>query len=335
MSEHVLIIAEAGVNHNGSLQTAFRLAEEAASAGADVIKFQMFFAEKLVRVDARKVRYQDTFDPSSQTQYEMLKRLELAEEEILELIEHCRQIGIEFLCTAFDLGSLDFLCQSGMKRIKVPSGEITNKLLLRAVASKGLPVVLSTGGSDFDEVVQAVGVLIQEGLPPDELALLQCTSAYPTPSSEVNLRVVEVFSQYFQAKVGLSDHTLGDEVAIAAVALGAKIIEKHFTLDQSQAGPDHFLSVDPEGLRSLVAKVRSVEAALGDGVKRCMPSENEVRLAARRSLVASRVIRVGELFSEENVDSKRPATGLSPMDLDLIFGKPAPREFHKDEDLKL
>lgn len=331
----VLIIAEAGVNHNGDIDMAKRLIEAAAAAGADIVKFQTFRAERLVTRTAAKADYQVASTGAEESQYEMLRRLELSPEAHDILIAHCAIYGIEFMSTAFDEESVALLAGKGMKRFKIPSGEITNLPYLRRVAEVADEVIISTGMATMDEIAATISVFEAAGIPRARQTVLHCTTEYPAPMSDVNLRAMQTIGERFGVKVGYSDHTQGIEVAVAAAALGAGIFEKHFTLDQSLPGPDHQASLEPEQLAAMVAAIRNIEQALGDGVKR--PSPNEVRNLpiVRKSLVATQPIEAGELFSMKNIGAKRPGTGISPMRLDEVLGKPAPRAFSPDELIEL
>jgi len=329
-----LIIAEAGVNHNGDMTMACALIDAAADAGADLVKFQTFDADRLVTGNARKADYQTKTTAADESQRDMLKRLELSAAMHEQLIAHSARRGIEFFSTAFDLDSLDYLMGLGMARIKVPSGEITNLPYLRKVGSYGKPVILSTGMATLGDIEAAVAVLEAAGTPRDRITVLHCSTEYPAPMAEVNLLAMPALARAFGVRVGYSDHTEGIEVAIAAVALGACVIEKHFTLDRSLPGPDHRASIEPDELARMVSSIRNIELALGDGVKRPSASEEKNRLVARKSLVAARAIAKGELFSEENLVAKRPGTGISPMRLDEWLGRPAARDFAPDEQIE-
>ncbi len=328
-----LIIAEAGVNHNGDMAMACALIDAAAAAGADLVKFQTFDADRLVTGSARKADYQTRTTAADESQRDMLKRLELSAAMHEQLIAHAARRGIEFFSTAFDLESLDYLMQLGMARIKVPSGEITNLPYLRKVGSYGKPVILSTGMATLGDIEAALAVLEAAGTPRAQITVLHCSTEYPAPMAEVNLQAMPSLARAFGVRVGYSDHTEGIEVAIAAVALGACVIEKHFTLDRGLPGPDHRASIEPDELARMVSSIRNIELALGDGVKRPSASEEKNRLVARKSLVAARAIAKGELFSEENLAAKRPGTGISPMRLDEWLGRPAARDFAPDEQI--
>lgn len=325
----VFIVAEAGVNHNGDPALARQLVDVAAQAGADAVKFQTFRSESLVTRNAPKAAYQCETTGAGEGQLEMLARLELTLDQHAEIQAHCAKRGILFFSTPFDETSADVLEKLGVQLFKLPSGEITNLPLLRHVASKGKPIILSTGMSTLAEVSEAVTAIRGAGDPP--LALLHCLSAYPAPASEINLRAMDTLREQFGCPVGLSDHTLGIEVAIAAVARGAAIVEKHFTLDKRLPGPDHEASLAPTELAALVQAIRTVEAALGDGHKRLMPSEADTRRVARKSLVAVRPIRAGERLTADLVAIKRPGTGISPVDLPHVLGRTVCRDLAADE----
>ena len=330
-----LIIAEAGVNHNGDIAIACALIDAAADAGADLVKFQTFKAERLVVGTAQKAVYQAKTTDADESQFEMLKHLELRATMHEQLIDHAARRGIEFFSTDFDLDSLDYLMKLGMARIKVPSGEITNLPYLRKVGSYGRQVILSTGMANLGEIEAALLVLEQAGTPRSHITVLQCTTEYPAPMDEVNLRAMLTIRDAFGVAVGYSDHTRGIEVPIAAVALGATVIEKHFTLDQSLPGPDHQASLDPAELRAMIAAIRNIEVALGDGIKRPSPSEIKNKPLSRKSIVAQRPIRTGESFSPENLAVKRPGYGISPMHWDAVIGQRARRDFLADEPIEL
>jgi N,N'-diacetyllegionaminate synthase len=329
-----LIIAEAGVNHNGDLALAKRLVDAAVEAGADVVKFQTFRADRLATQDARTADYQRR-GGSGDTQHAMLRRLELSRDMHLALIEHCRARGIEFFSSAFDLESVELLAGLGLTRFKIASGELTNLPLLRDVGRRGGNVIVSTGMATLDEIRAAITVLEKAGTPRDRITVLHCNTEYPTPMSDVNLKAMLTIRHELGVAVGYSDHTPGIEVPIAAVALGASVIEKHFTLDRGLPGPDHKASLEPGELRAMVAAIRNIESAMGDGVKRPSPSESRNKAAARKSLVAARAIRAGEPFSESNLAVKRPGSGISPMKWDEVLGRKAPRDFAPDELIEL
>lgn len=330
-----LIIAEAGVNHNGSLEMARQLVASAAAAGADLVKFQSFVTSKIISREAPKAEYQKGTTGAEESQYEMVRKLELSRADHEVLIEECRRHGIGFLSTAFDIESFDMLVDLGINQVKIPSGELTNLPLLRYVTRLGKPVILSTGMAGLGEIEAALEIIERAGTPRSRITILHCTTEYPTPMQDVNLRAMVSLKQAFGVEVGYSDHTPGIEVSIAAVALGATVIEKHFTLDRSLPGPDHQASLEPNELKAMVDAIRNIEQALGDGIKRPSPSEQKNKPIARKSLVASRSIRAGELFSVDNLATKRPGTGISPMRWDEIIGRPSPRDFAVDELIEL
>ena len=330
-----LIIAEAGVNHNGDIDMARRLVDCAADAGADLVKFQTFSAKRLVTGEARKAAYQEKTTSAGESQQAMLRRLELTPAMHDELMAACKRRGIEFCSTGFDIESVDYLMGLGVSRIKIPSGEITNLPYLRRLGAYGRPLILSTGMSTLGEIEAALLALEQGGVGRDRVTVLQCTTEYPAPMAEVNLRAMQTLREALGVAVGISDHTEGIEVAIAAVALGASVVEKHFTLDRTLPGPDHKASLDPRQLMSMVAAIRNIEQALGDGVKRVTAREAENRPVVRKSLVAACPIAGGEQFSEANVTTKRPGTGISPMRWDEVMGRRAPRDFRPDELIEL
>jgi N,N'-diacetyllegionaminate synthase len=326
-----LVIAEAGVNHNGDLQLARQLVDAAAAAGADVVKFQTFQANQMATERAEQAAYQQQALGQTQSQLEMLQQLELQPEQHGQLIEHCQQQGIEFLSTAFDPQSIELLASMHLKRWKIPSGEITNLPYLRQIGAQGQPVILSTGMANLGEIEAALAVLEQAGTPRNQITVLHCTTEYPAPPAEVNLRAMQTIAQAFGVAVGYSDHTAGISVPIAAVAMGAIVIEKHLTLDRRLPGPDHQASLEPEEFAAMVSSIRTIEQSLGDGIKQPTPSEQANLPVVRKSLVAGRPIRAGELFSEGNLTAKRPGTGISPMQWDAWIGQPASRDFATDE----
>lgn len=327
----VFIIAEAGVNHNGDLQTAKRLVDEAARIGANAVKFQSFTAEELVTVSAPKAAYQYQTTSQQETQYEMLKRLELSPAEQWELADYCRSRNLLFLSTPYDEASVDLLEEIGVAAFKISSSDLTNIPLLRYVTGKQMPVILSTGMSTLGEVEDAVNIIRAGGNA--SLALLHCTSEYPAPLEESNLRAIETLKCCFACPVGFSDHTPGMGASPWAVARGACIIEKHFTLDQNLTGPDHAASLDPAGFSLLVQTIRQVEAALGDGVKRPMPSELRNKHLVQKGLYARMTIQAGDRISPAALACKRPARGLLPRDFDLVAGKIAARTIYANEPL--
>lgn len=327
-----LIIAEAGVNHNGDINLAKKLIAAAAAAGADLVKFQTFTAKNLVSASAPKAEYQKKTTESNESQLEMIQKLELSREDHTVLIEACRVNGIGFFSTAFDFQSFDLLMELGcLAQIKIPSGELTNLPLLRYVSRFGKPLMLSTGMANLGEIEAAIEAVEAAGTPRSLITVLHCTTEYPTPMEDVNLRAMVAMKRAFGVNTGYSDHTQGIEVPIAAVALGATIIEKHFTLDRNLPGPDHKASLEPHELKAMVEGIRNVERALGDGVKRPSPSELKNKPIARKSLVATKPITAGEAFSAENIGAKRPGTGLSPMLWDEIVGRTASKDFAVDE----
>ena len=338
-NKKTLIIAEAGVNHNGDMEMALHLIDAAAEAGADLVKFQTFTAETLASSSARKASYQahneGSLGKADNGQFAMLKRLELPRIEHAKLIEHCAMRGIGFFSTGFDLDSLDFLNKLGFTRFKVPSGEITNLPYLRRVASFGKDIILSTGMASIGEIEAAIEAIEAAGLQRERITILHCTTEYPAPFDEVNLRAMDTIGRAFGVQVGYSDHTQGIEVSLAAVALGAKVIEKHFTLDRSLPGPDHAASLEPDELSALVRGIRRIEQALGQPEKRCTASEAANVAVARKSIVAARPIVAGEIFSDSNLTAKRPGTGMSPMRWDEVIGGAAPRDFSADEEIFL
>ena len=332
----VIIIAEAGVNHNGSMEIAKKLIDAAALSKIDYVKFQTFKAEKLVSKTAKKAEYQQkNMSDVDDSQYNMLKKLEISLEQHYELIEYSNKKGIKFLSTAFDLESLDFLATLNLGLWKIPSGEITNYPYLKRIALKHEPVILSTGMSEIFEIENALSVLTKFGLKKDQITLLHCNTEYPTPMEDVNLRAMKTMADKFGVKVGYSDHTQGIEIPIAAVALGAKVIEKHFTLDRNLEGPDHKASLESSELTAMVKAIRNIEKALGTGEKTVSPSEKKNILVARKSLVAATEINVGEIFSEINLTVKRPGTGVSPMFWDEIIGQAATKMFQPDDLISL
>lgn len=330
-----LIIAEAGVNHNGSLDLAKQLVASAAAAGADLVKFQSFITGKSISRQAPKAEYQKSTTGTDESQYEMVRKLELSRADHEELIEECRRHGIGFFSTAFDSNSFDMLVELGLNQVKIPSGELTNLPLLRYMTRLGMPVILSTGMAGLGDIEAALDVIEKAGTPRSLITLLHCTTEYPTPMEDVNLRAMISLKSAFGVEVGYSDHTPGIEIPIAAVALGARVIEKHFTLDRSLPGPDHQASLEPQELKAMVDAIRNIERALGDGIKRPSASELKNKPIARKSLVASRPIRAGEAFDADNLDTKRPGTGISPMRWDEVVGRIAPRDFAADELIEL
>lgn len=327
-----LIIAEAGVNHNGDISLAKKLIAAAADAGADLVKFQTFSAKNLVSTSAPKAEYQKKTTKGSESQLEMIQKLELSREDHSVLIEECRLKGIGFFSTAFDFQSFGLLLELGcLEQIKIPSGELTNLPLLRYMTRFGKPLMLSTGMANLGEIEAAIEAIEVAGTPRHLITVLHCTTEYPTPMEDVNLRAMVAMKSAFGVNTGYSDHTPGIEIPIAAVALGATVIEKHFTLDRNLPGPDHKASLEPHELKAMVEGIRNIERALGDGVKRPSPNELKNKPIARKSLVAIRPISAGEAFSAENIGAKRPGTGLSPMLWDEIVGRTATKDFAVDE----
>ena len=335
INNRTLIIAEAGVNHNGDINLAKQLIDAAAEAGADLVKFQTFSADRLATRIAEKAEYQSQNTDNQESQYEMLRRLELTPEMHNQLILHCAKRNIGFFSTGFDIESVDLLVSLGQNHFKIPSGEITNLPHLRHIGRIRKSVILSTGMATMDEIEAAINVLEQAGTTRADITVLHCTTEYPTPMNEVNLRAMQSIKNTFGVAVGYSDHTSGIEVAIVAAALGATVIEKHFTMDRNLLGPDHKASLEPGELKAMVAAIRNIEIALGDGVKRVTASEAKNIAVARKSLVAKRAISLGEVFSVENLTTKRPGTGISPMQWDEVIGSVAVRDFLPDELIKL
>lgn len=334
MRKHIFIIAEAGVNHNGSLLLAKKLVNIAAKAGADAVKFQTFRAEDLVLSNAPQAKYQQCNTGKTEWQFDMLKRLELSEASHRSLIKHCKKRGIKFLSTPFDIKSILLLRRLGLKTFKIPSGEITNIPYLRFLGRLKVKIILSTGMSDLTEVKIALRTIINAGTPRKNITVLHCTSSYPAPYAEVNLHAMETLRRELGTTVGYSDHTQGIEIPIAAAALGAQVIEKHFTFSRSLPGPDHKASLEPSELTSMILALRNVECALGNGVKNPSSSELKNIKVARKSIVASRDIQKGEVFDGSNLTVKRPGNGLSPLLWDKVLGKRAKYNFKKDDMVK-
>lgn len=325
----VFIIAEAGVNHNGSIELAKQLIDKASEAGADAVKFQSFKVEKLVTKNARKAEYQEETTGTKESQFEMIKKLELDYSKHIELIEYSKSKGITFLSSPFDLDSIDLLNNLGLEIFKIPSGEITNLPYLRKIGSLGKKVILSTGMTTLGEIEFAIDILKKHGT--TDICVLHCNTEYPSPMKDVNLLAMNTIKNAFKVEVGYSDHTLGIEIPIAAVALGAKVIEKHFTLDKNMEGPDHRASLEPNELKDMVNAIRNIEKALGDGVKRPSNSEKKNKDIVRKSIVAGCRIKQGETFTEDNLEIKRPGDGISPIRWDEVLGKVAKRDFDEDE----
>lgn len=329
----VFIIAEAGVNHNGSMEIAKKLIDKAVAAGVDAVKFQTFKTENIVCKQALKAEYQKNTTDSEESQFDMLKKLELTSQMHEELLQYCKEKEIQFLSTPFDLESIEYLDKLGLSIMKVPSGEITNYPYLKRIGQTKKPVILSTGMSELEEVEEAIEVLSENGSA--DITVLHCNTEYPTPYEDVNLRAMISLKERLNVKVGYSDHTMGIEVPIAAVAMGATVIEKHFTLDKNMSGPDHKASLEPEELKAMVQAIRNIEKAMGTGIKSPSPSEKKNVVIARKSIVAKDRIRKGELFTEDNITTKRPGTGISPMRWNEIIGKAANREYEMDELIEL
>ena len=330
-SNKTIIIAEAGVNHNGKIELAQKMVEKAALAGADFIKFQSFTSAKLTTNLAQKTQYQIENTNSNQNQLEMLYQLELTSKEFKILSNCCKDNNINFLSTAFDSENLDMLLDLGMSFIKIPSGEITNIPYLRYISKKGIPIILSTGMSDVHEINIAIKELTKNGVTKKNITILHCNSEYPTPHEDVNLLAIKEIRKKFNIDVGYSDHTLGLEVPIAAVALGAKIIEKHITLDNNFKGPDHKASLNVKSLPLLVKSIRNIEKALGDGIKKVTPSEAKNLNLVRRSIIAKTVIKKGTIFTPENLTTKRPGNGICSSKWDEFIGQKASKDYLPDE----
>jgi N,N'-diacetyllegionaminate synthase len=331
MSGRALIIAEAGVNHNGDIGLAKQLVDAAAEAGADLVKFQTFSADRLVTHDAPKAEYQAQTAGNAQSQFAMLKKLELSPQMHQNLLSYCRSRDIDFFSTGFDIESLDYLASLGLDRFKIPSGEITNLPYLRHVGAFGKSLILSTGMATLGEIEAALDVLEIAGTPRSRITVLHCNTEYPTPMQDVNLRAMCSIRDAFGVEVGYSDHTAGIEVPIASVALGAKVIEKHLTLDRNLPGPDHMASLEPDEFAAMVGAIRNIEQAMGDGIKRPSPSESKNKQIVRKSLVAAREIRKGELFTPDNITAKRPGTGVSPMRWDEVIATISTKDYRTDD----
>jgi N-acetylneuraminate synthase len=331
--ESVIIIAEAGVNHNGSLENAFRLVDAAVDAGVDYVKFQTFKASNLVSIKAKKAEYQiENTKNSTESQLQMLQKLELSEDDHEKIIAYCNSKNIKFFSTAFDLDSLEYLSKMGMDMVKIPSGEITNLPYLRRAGNLFKKVIISTGMATLSEIEDAVAVFVKVGITKEDITILHCNTEYPTPMKDVNLLAMLHIGKEFKTSIGYSDHTLGIEVPIAAVALGAVMIEKHFTLDKSMEGPDHRASLEPAELKAMSLAIRNIELAIsGSGLKE--PSESEMKniAIARKSIVAKIDISKGDVLSENNLTVKRPGDGISPMKWDDLMGKIATEDFEADD----
>lgn len=327
-----IVIAEAGVNHNGNMELAKRMVRSAKEAGADYIKFQTFISDNLVTQKAEQAEYQKKAQKDI-SQLEMLKKLELTQKDFIELSEYCKRIGIGFLSTPFDLESIEFLKTISMDYWKIPSGEITNYPYLDKIAKDKRNIILSIGMSTIEEVDAALDIL--ENYNKKQIAILHCNTEYPTPYEDVNLNVIPMLKERYPYIIGYSDHTLGIEVSIAAVAMGAKVIEKHFTLDRKMEGPDHKASLEPDELSNMIKSIRNIEKAMGKSQKIVTSSEKKNIEIVRKSIVARTYIKKGELFTEENITTKRPGTGIDPMRWNTILGKQAKKEFQKDEQIEL
>lgn len=329
--KRVYIIAEAGVNHNGDINLAKKLIDFAADAGVDAVKFQTFKAEKGISKFAQKAEYQKASTDKSESQLEMIKRLELDENSHIELISYCKSKPITFLSTPFDIDSIDMLVKLGLETYKIPSGEITNLPYLRKIGALNKKIIISTGMCNLDEIKAALDVIVKSGTKGENISVLHCNTEYPTPYDDVNLRAIQTLAAELGMEVGYSDHTLGIEIPIAAVAMGATIIEKHFTLDKNMEGPDHKASLNPQELKQMVMAIRNVEMALGDGIKKPSPSEKKNVKISRKSIVALTSIKKGDILSEKNITVKRPGSGISPMQWDSVIGQIAKKDFEEDE----
>ncbi|MCK9337535.1 MAG: N-acetylneuraminate synthase [Arcobacteraceae bacterium] len=327
----VFIIAEAGVNHNGSLELAKKLVDVAVEAKADAVKFQTFKAVLGVSKFAPKAQYQKETTDVKESQLDMVRKLELTEEMHEELIKYCKEKNIIFLSTPFDLYAVDLLDSYGLDTFKIPSSELTNLPYLRKISKMNKKIILSTGMANLGEIESAIDILVHGGTPKDNITLLHVNSEYPTPMADVNLKAMNTIGNAFGMKFGYSDHTLGIEVPIAAVALGACVIEKHFTLDCGMHGPDHRASLNPQGLKDMVSAIRNIELALGDGIKKASQSEAKNKAIARKSVVAKTAIKAGEIFTEENITVKRPGTGICAMKWDEVIGQKASKDYLEDE----
>ena len=337
MNTKVIIIAEAGVNHNGNFENAKKLILAAANAGADYVKFQTFKADKLVSIDAKKAEYQKVnLKGGGDTQYEMLKRLEMSEEWHYELIKYAEDCGIKFLSTGFDESSIDFLVSLNIDLLKVPSGEITNKPYLEHIAKKNKPIIISTGMSTIGEIGEAIDILIENKITKEDITILHCNTEYPTPMNDVNLLAMNYIKKQFGVRVGYSDHTMGIEVPIAAVALGARVIEKHFTLDKAMDGPDHKASLEPAELQAMVKAIRNIELAIsGSGEKEVSESEMKNIIVARKSIHLNNAMKAGQQIQKKDLVMKRPGDGISPMKIDSVIGKIVSQDLQKDHKLEL
>ena len=335
LTNHIFIIAEAGVNHDGDIQKAKKLIDVAVEAGADAVKFQTFKADKMVSRKAEKAEYQKQTTGTSESHYEMIKCLELSLDDHKKLISYCNDKNIIFLSSPFDLDSIDLLNSLGLEIFKIPSGEITNLPYLEAIGKLNKKVIMSTGMADLGEIEDALEILTKCGTEKENITILHVNTEYPTPMEDVNLKAMLTIKEAFKINVGYSDHTLGIEVPVAAVALGAQVIEKHFTLDKKMEGPDHRASLEPKELKEMVIAIRNIEIAKGDGIKKPSQSELKNKTIARKSIVANKTIKKGEMYSNDNLAIKRPGNGISPMRWHEVLGKKATRDFSKDELIEL
>lgn len=333
--KQIIIIAEAGVNHNGSIDNAKKMIDIADSSGADYVKFQTFNTESLLTKNAEKAQYQKDTTGKNEKQFDMIKKLELDKKSHYELDKYCHKKNVKFLSSAFDIESIDFLHQMKMPFFKIPSGEMNNLPYLKHIASKKTPIVMSTGMSTMREIENSSQVLFDEGINKEDLTILHCNTEYPTPMLDVNLKSMLSIKNKIGVNVGYSDHTQGIEVAIAAAALGASIIEKHFTINRNMDGPDHAASLEPNELKKMIVSIRNIEKALGSKIKKPTESEKKNITVIRKSIVAKKDIKIGETFSKKNLDVKRPASGLSPMLWDSIIGKKSKYNFKEDEQIKI
>ena len=334
--KHTIIIAEAGVNHNGSMSMAKQLIDAAKDCGVDYVKFQTTKSpESITSKFAQMAEYQKKNLHQDESQLEMLRKILLKMEDFGTLNDYCKELGVNFMSTPFDLDSIDYLAGLNMDYWKIPSGEITNLPYLRKIANLGTPVIMSTGMCTVEDIEVAMNVLTKNGLKTDQISLLHCNTEYPTPFEDVNLSAMQTLGRHFGVRVGYSDHTKGIEVPIAAVAMGAEIIEKHFTLDRTLPGPDHVASLEPQELKAMVNAIRNIEKAIGSGIKQVSPSEQKNIAIARKSIIAACDIHKGEVFTEENLTVKRPGSGISPMRWDEVVGQIAKRDYVEDELIEL
>jgi N,N'-diacetyllegionaminate synthase len=329
--DKVFIIAEAGVNHNGNIEIAKKLIDIAIGVGANAVKFQTFKAEKVISKFAQKAEYQYKITDKNETQLEMVKRLELDVDAHKELIHYCKKKGLMFLSTPFDIESIGLLNELEVEILKIPSGEITNLPYLRKIGSLNRNIIISTGMADLEEIGKALDILLESGTSKDNITVLHCNSEYPTPFEDVNLTAMLTIRDTFRVNIGYSDHTPGIEVPIAAVALGATVIEKHFTLNKDMDGPDHKASLGPDELKSMVTAIRNIEKSLGDGIKRPSPSELKNRPLVRKSIIAGMDIKEGDMLTENNITVKRLGIGINPMEWDNVIGRKAIHDFKEDE----